>query len=275
MSRLKKGLNKKVGFLGAGRMATALAKGLMHTGVCRKADIIASDVLEEQREHFSNATGANVCESNSEVVAESDVVVLAVKPKDVGDVLESVNDRFKKQLLISIAAGVPIARLERNLPDGSRVIRVMPNTPALIGCGAAAFALGKNATEKDGETCQIILNAVGISYEVPESHLDAVTGLSGSGPAYVYHVIEALARGGAELGIDPQVSLKLSAQTVLGAAKMVLDTGKSPKELIEMVMSPGGTTVEGMAVLVENEVHTGLIAAVKAAARRSKELGQK
>jgi pyrroline-5-carboxylate reductase len=272
---MKKVLNQKVGFLGAGRMATALAKGLMHTGVCREADIMASDVLEEQREHFGNETGASVCESNSEVVSESDVVVLAVKPKDVDEVLGSIKDSFKKQLLISIAAGVPISRLEAGLPEGARVIRVMPNTPALVGCGAAAYALGKNATPKDGEICQMILNAVGISFQVPESQLDAVTGLSGSGPAYIYHVIEALARGGAELGIDPKVSLKLSAQTVQGAAKMILDTGKSPKELIEMVMSPGGTTVEGMAVLVEEEVQIGLVAAVKAAARRSKELGQK
>lgn len=256
-------------------MATALARGLIHTEVCRASDITASDVSPEQLEHFGNATNANRCEDNAEVVAESDVVILAVKPSHVAEVLDSVREVFKKQLMISIAAGITIAKLEAGLPAESRVIRVMPNTPALVGCGAAAFALGKHAGPKDAQVAEAILNAVGISFQVPESQLDAVTGLSGSGPAYIYHVIEALAKGGSEMGIDEKVALKLAAQTVQGAARMVLETGKSPKELIDMVTSPGGTTVEGMAVLVEQEVHLGLIAAVKAAARRSKELGQK
>lgn len=256
-------------------MATALAKGLIHTGVCRASDITASDVSPEQLEHFGNATQANESESNAEVTRESDIVVLAVKPNHVTEVLESIREVFDRQLLISIAAGITIARLEGGLPDGSRVIRVMPNTPALVGCGAAAFALGRHAISRDAQICETILNAVGISFQVPENQLDAVTGLSGSGPAYIYHVIEALARGGAELGMEERVALKLAAQTAQGAARMVLESGKSPRELIDMVASPGGTTVEGMAVLVEKEVHVGLVAAVKAAARRSRELGEK
>lgn len=256
-------------------MATALAKGLIRTEVCRASDITASDVSPEQLEHFGSATRANECESNSEVAADSDILILAVKPGHVGEVLESIRSDFSKQLLISIAAGVTLAKLEAGLPAGSRVVRVMPNTPALVGCGAAAYALGTHAGPKDAQTTEMILNAVGISFQVPETQLDAVTGLSGSGPAYIYHVVEALARAGAELGIDPVVALKLSAQTAQGAAKMVLETGKSPKELIDMVSSPGGTTVEGMAVLMEKQVHDGLMSAVKAAARRSRELGQK
>jgi pyrroline-5-carboxylate reductase len=271
---LKKTLDKKVGFLGAGRMATALAQGLIRTGICRISDITASDVSPQQLMHFQKTTRANQCESNAEVVEASDVVVLAVKPGHVAEVLESIRSVFKKQLLISIAAGVPIAKLEGGLPAKARVVRVMPNTPALIGCGAAAFALGEKALPADADVTEAIFNAVGISFHVPESQLDAVTGLSGSGPAYIYHVIEALARGGTELGIDEDVALKLAAQTVRGAARMVLEGGKSPRELIEMVTSPGGTTVEGMAVLVEKEVHDGLVAAVKAAAKRSKELGK-
>lgn len=256
-------------------MATALAKGLIHTGVCRAPDITASDVSPEQLEHFGNTTNANVCESNADTVQESDVVILAVKPDHVSEVLESIREVFQTQLLISIAAGVTLEKLERGLPAGSRVVRVMPNTPALVGCGAAAFALGRSAGPKDAQAAEAILNAVGISFQVPESQLDAVTGLSGSGPAYIYHVIEALARAGAQLGIDPAVALKLSAQTVQGAAKMVLDTGKSPQELVDMVTSPGGTTVEGMAVLKDRKAQEVFIDAVKAAARKSKELGQK
>ncbi len=256
-------------------MATALAKGLIRTGVCRVPDITASDVSPEQLEHFEKATRTNVCESNADVVQQSDVVILAVKPNHVSEVLESIREVFHAQLLISIAAGVTLVKLEGGLPSGSRVVRVMPNTPALVGCGAAAFALGGSAGPKDAHVAETILNAVGISFHVPESQLDAVTGLSGSGPAYIYHVIDALAMAGAELGIDEKMALQLAAQTVQGAARMVLETGKSPQELIDMVTSPGGTTVEGMAVLIEKEIHTGLIAAVKAAARKSAELGRK
>lgn len=272
---MKKSLDTNIGFLGAGRMAGALAKGLIHNDVCRAADISASDVSPDQLEKFGNATAANLCESNAEVVEESDVVILAVKPKDVPEVLASIKGVFKKHLLISIAAGVKLAKLEAGLPSGARVIRVMPNTPALVGWGASAFALGRNAERPDAKIAEAILSSVGICFQVPEAQLDAVTGLSGSGPAYIYAVIEAMASSGSMLGIDPDVALKLSAQTVLGAAHMVLKTGQTPRELIDMVTSPGGTTIEGLAVLQDRKVREAFIAAVEAAARKSAQLGAK
>ena len=271
---MKKSLDRKIGFIGAGRMATALAKGLIHTGICRAYDIMASDVSPAQLEAFAEATGANICENNADVARDAEVVVLAVKPGHVAEALESIKDVLKDALLISIAAGVPISKLEAGLKSGAKVIRVMPNTPALVGCGAAAFALGKDADAADGQIAEAILSSVGICFQVPESQLDAVTGLSGSGPAYVYSVIEALAEAGAELGIQEEIALKLAAQTVQGAAQMVLKTGKSPKDLIEMVTSPGGTTIEGMSVLAEKKVQLALVAAVKAAAKKSKDLGK-
>jgi pyrroline-5-carboxylate reductase len=203
------------------------------------------------------------------------VLLLAVKPDQVGEVLADVRGHFtEKHLLISIAAGVPIARLEAGLAPGARVIRVMPNTPALVGASASAFALGKSAPPADGQVAQKLFSAVGVAYQVKESLLDAVTGLSGSGPAFVFLMLEALSDGGVAAGLPRDIATKLAAQTMLGSAKMLLETGLHPGALKDMVTSPGGTTIEGIHELEKAGVRAALINAVRAATEKSKRLGQ-
>ena len=222
----------KIGFLGAGKMATALAKGFVRAEMVFPREIIAADPFDTARKHFTNETGAKTSVANLEVAQAATVLILATKPDQVAAALAEISAAFtKKHLLISIAAGVTLAKLENNLPAGARVIRVMPNTPALVGVGASAFALGKNATAADGELAKKLLSAVGIAMQVKENLLDAVTGLSGSGPAYVYQFIEALSDGGVAAGLPRDIATKLAAQTVLGGAKMVLETGQHPGAL--------------------------------------------
>jgi len=202
--------------------------------------------------------------------------VLATKPDQVSAALAEIRDQFtRRHLLISIAAGVTTTKLEAALPAGSRVIRVMPNTPALVGAAAAAFALGRYATRSDGQLAQRLLSAVGLAFQLKESLLDAVTGLSGSGPAYVFLVIEALTEGGVKMGLPRETALRLAAQTVFGAGKMVVETGRAPDELREAVTTPGGTTVEGLKALDAAGVRQAFIDAVAAAAEKSRRLGQK
>jgi pyrroline-5-carboxylate reductase len=190
-------------------------------------------------------------------------------------VLGEIRDRFTpRHLLISIAAGVPSAKLEAALPARARVIRVMPNTPALVGASASGYALGKSATRSDGELAQRLLSALGVAFQLKESLLDAVTGLSGSGPAYVYQFIEALSDGGVASGLPRDVATKLAAQTVLGAAKMVLETGQHPGALKDMVTSPGGTTIEGLHELEKGKLRGTVMSAVRAATEKSRKLGQ-
>jgi pyrroline-5-carboxylate reductase len=190
-------------------------------------------------------------------------------------VLTGLRSKFTtNHLLISIAAGVTLAKLESALPPGARVIRVMPNTPALVGRAASAFALGKCATPADGELARRLLSAVGIAFQVKEPLLDAVTGLSGSGPAYVFQFIEALSDGGVAAGLPRDLATKLAAQTVLGAAKMVLETGQHPGALKDQVTSPGGTTIEGLHELEKGRMRAIVMSAVRAATEKSKKLGQ-
>jgi pyrroline-5-carboxylate reductase len=263
-----------IGFLGAGKMATALAKGFIRAGLVTAGQVIASDPSEAARSAFASATGAKTTTSNPEVVKFADVVVLAVKPDQVPGVLADIRDHFtEKRLLISIAAGVPLAKVEAVLA-GARLIRVMPNTPALVGSSATAFALGKSALLADGELAQKLFSAVGLAFQVKEALLDAVTGLSGSGPAYVYMFIEALSDGGVAAGLPRDVATRLAAQTVLGAAQMVLETGLHPGALKDMVTSPGGTTIEGLHELEKGKLRGTVISAVRAAAEKSKKLGQ-
>jgi len=268
-------LNKKIGFFGAGRMATALARGVLAAGLCRTDQLLASDVDETQRKYFEKETGAKTSSSNAEIASFCDLAILAVKPNHVQDVLRDIRHPFGKRFLLSIAAGVPISTIEKGLEKEARVVRVMPNTPALIRSGAAAYAGGQYATAEDLTVAESILNAVGLAFPLPEKMLDAVTGLSGSGPAYIFMVIEALSDGGVEVGLPRDVALKLAAQTVLGAARMVLETGKNPGELKDMVTSPGGTTIEGLRVLEDGQIRTAFMNAVRAATEKSRQLGGK
>lgn len=261
-----------IGFLGAGKMATALARGVIRAGVVPAAQVIASDPVPAAREAFARATGARVTERNAEVVSESDLVVVAVKPDQVVGLLGDLSTVWEvpRHLVVSIAAGVTLARMESAGPAGLRVIRVMPNTPALVGASASAFAVGSCATRADAEQVQGVLGSVGLSLEVKEKLLDAVTGVSGSGPAYGFLMIEALADGGVACGLPRDVAQRLAAQTLLGAAKMVLETGQHPGALKDAVCSPGGTTIEAIHTLEKGGVRAALISAVRAATEKAR-----
>jgi pyrroline-5-carboxylate reductase len=264
-----------IGFLGAGKMATALARGFINAEIVFPKEMIASDPFDTARKHFAAEIGAKTVVANIDVAKFANILILATKPDQVPAALAEISASFtKNHLLISIAAGVTLAKLEGALPAGSRVIRVMPNTPALVGEGASAFTLGKSATTADGELAKKLLSAVGVAIQVKESLLDAVTGLSGSGPAYVYQFIEALSDGGVASGLPRDIATKLAAQTVLGAAKMVLETGQHPGALKDQVTSPGGTTIEGLHALEKGKLRATVMSAVRAATEKSKKLGQ-
>jgi pyrroline-5-carboxylate reductase len=264
-----------IGFLGAGKMAAALAKGVVAAGLVKAAHIRASDPLPAALSAFAAQTGAGTTASNAQVVQFARVLVLAVKPGNMAGLLDEIRPVVTPgHLLLSIAAGVPIAKLEGGLGLGARVIRVMPNTPALVGASATAYALGTSATAADAALAHKIFSAVGLAFPLKEALLDAVTGLSGSGPAYVYLMIEALSDGGVAAGLPREVATKLAAQTLLGGAKMVLETGLHPGALKDMVTSPGGTTIEGLHELEKGMVRGVLINAVRAAAEKSRKLGQ-
>jgi pyrroline-5-carboxylate reductase len=261
----------KIGFLGAGRMATALAKGFVRAGLATPKDLIASDPIQNACSAFAKETSAKTTSSNVAVAKFAQVLILAVKPDQTAAVLADIRDSFtEKHLLISIAAGVPLARLEAGLGSTARLVRVMPNTPALVGASASAFAMAKSASPADCELTQKLFSAVGMAFQVKESLLDAVTGLSGSGPAYVYLFIEALSDGGVAAGLPRDVATQLAAQTVLGSARMVLETGMHPGALKDMVTSPGGTTIEGVHELEKGKLRGTVISAVRAAADKSK-----
>ena len=255
-------------------MAAALAKGFVNAGLVSPDSLIGSDPVPAGREAFGQAVGCETTDSNADVLAKAKVVFFAFKPHQLDEATEAVRDQFdESHLVISILAGVRLARLDAACGGRARLVRVMPNTPARVGEGACGYALGHAATAEDGELVKRLLSAVGVAYEVKERLIDAVTGLSGSGPAYGYMIIEALSDGGVAAGLPRDISTRLAAQTMLGAAKMVLETGKHPGELKDMVCSPGGTTIEGVHELEEGGVRSALINAVRAATERAVELG--
>lgn len=268
-------LDQTIGFVGAGQMAQALARGLVQGGVTIAPRIVAHDPHEAARRQFlAELPGARCLDSNRDVATAADVVILAVKPQQLDAVLADLRPGVtEKTLWISIVAGATIDRLTRGL-GAKRVVRVMPNTPCLVGSGASAYAYGPGVVPGDGMIVDEILSASGISLAVKEAWLDAVTGLSGSGPAFVYLVIEALADGGVLMGLSRSDALLLAAQTVRGAAEMVLKTGEHPAVLKDRVASPGGTTIAGLQRLETSAIRGALIAAVEAATNRSRELGQ-
>ena len=255
-------------------MAAALAKGFVNAGLVSPDSLIGSDPVPAGREAFGKEVGCETTDSNADVLAKAKVVFLAFKPHQLDEATEAVRDQFdESHLVISILAGVRLAKLDAACGGRARLVRVMPNTPALVGEGACGYALGQAATAEDGELVKRLLSAVGVAYEVKERLINAVTGLSGSGPAYGYMIIEALSDGGVAAGLPRDISTRLAAQTMLGAAKMVLETGKHPGELKDMVCSPGGTTIEGAHELEEGGVRSALINAVRAATERAVELG--
>lgn len=264
----------KIGFIGAGRMATALARGFIKSGVTTPENVVASDVSETARTQFESTTNAATVPTNREAIADRTIIVLAVKPQHMHEALQEIaGDVTASHLIVSIAAGVTLAAMSRELGDDCRLVRVMPNTPCLVGQGASAFARGGASTLEDAATVLELFQTVGLAVEVAESQLDAVTGLSGSGPAYAFQVIEALSDGGVRVGLARDVATRLAAQTLLGAAQMVLETGAHPGELKDAVTSPGGTTIAGLHALERGGLRATLMDAVEAATRRSKELG--
>ncbi|MEZ4354177.1 MAG: pyrroline-5-carboxylate reductase [Myxococcota bacterium] len=265
--------SSRIGFIGCGAMARALAGGLVTTGVARDR-IVAADPFPAAREAFAEAVGAHVVEDNAEVVAAADVVVIAVKPGVVADVLSAVDPGVAaRPLWISIAAGVPLSALEGALPKRARVVRTMPNTPALVGEGATAYYPGAAVTPADLAQVEAVLSAAGWCWRAPsESLLDAVTGLSGSGPAYVFLILEALADAGVRQGLPRDAAQQLATRTVLGAARLALETGTHPGALKDQVTSPGGTTIAGLERLEAGGVRAALYDAVRAATERSRAL---
>jgi pyrroline-5-carboxylate reductase len=268
--------NKTIGFVGAGNMAGALIKGLLHSGTVTAAQIQASDVRDERLAELAKEHGITTTKDNAKLAAWADVVVLAVKPQVIDKVLASIGRSLRSRaVVISIAAGVPIESLEARLPAGACVIRTMPNTAAIALAGATAIAPGTHASDDDLSVARRLFEATGRVVVLDESLLDAVTGLSGSGPAYVMLIIEALADGGVKVGLHRETALLLAAQTVYGSAKLLLETGEHPGRIKDMVTSPGGTAIAGLHTLEAGGLRTTLINAVESATRRSVELGEK
>ena len=265
---------KKVGFIGGGKMGGVLAGGIISRRLVPASQVIVSDVATDRLHTLKKAYGVEVTQDNKEAAKEAQILILAVKPQSMAEVLSDLCSVVNKShLVISIAAGIPIKFIEDRLKKGVRVIRVMPNTPALIGEGMSALATGAAATEADLAEARQIFDAVGLTVVVKEDLMNAVTGLSGSGPAYGFIIIEALSDAGVHMGLSRDIALKLAAQTLLGAAKLCLKGDKHPGELKDMVTSPGGTTIAGIKALEEGKIRATLMAAVEAATLRARELG--
>ncbi|HYG78525.1 MAG TPA: pyrroline-5-carboxylate reductase [Planctomycetota bacterium] len=265
-----------LGLIGAGNMAEALVRGVINSGAIPLNRIIASDISTERRAYFSEKLGVRATTENTEVVQNADLLVLCVKPQQVNDVLKSVASLFdpKKHLLASICAGVTTARLEAPLPAGARTVRVMPNTPMLVGLGASCLSAGKNASAADVAVIEALFSSASLTLRVEERMMDAVTGLSGSGPAYLFYLVEAMIDAGIAEGFTREQASQLASRTVLGAAKMLEETKLPPEELRRRVTSPNGTTQAAIERLDADQVKAKITAAVRRAAERSRELGK-
>jgi pyrroline-5-carboxylate reductase len=273
-------LQPKIAFVGGGNMAQALSKGFLKTGLLEKNAIAASDPVPAMRDYLEQKLEIKAYLNNRDLLDhnQSGIVILAVKPQHLDPVLDELAEHYRSSsskfgLLVSIVAGASIQRIQAKFADQSiPIVRVMPNTPALIGCGASVYSKNSSCTSAHGEVIKALMETVGICYEAPETHIDAVTGLAASGPAFIYTVIDALSDGGVKMGLPRDLSTELAAQMVMGSAKMVLETRKHPGELKNQVCSPGGTTIAGVHVLEERGVRAAFIAAVEAATKRAKEL---
>jgi pyrroline-5-carboxylate reductase len=265
---------KQIGLIGGGNMSEALIAGMLKARVAVPDQLLATDILESRRTHLHGRYQVRVGKQNAEAAAWGQIVILSVEPQVLDEVLDEIRAALRPEtLVISIAAGYPIARVAGRLKDGARIVRTMPNTPCSVLEGVTAMSAGPGVSEEDLQAARVIFESVGKVVLVEERLMDAVTGLSGSGPAYIYVMIEALADGGVKMGLPRPVADLLAAQTVLGAARAVLESGEHPGRLKDRVASPGGTTIAGLQKLEEGRLRAALINAVEAAAMRSKELG--
>lgn len=267
--------DKRIAFIGAGNMGEALIRGLLQAETVRPEQLIATDVRADRLEVIQKAYRVKTLRDNREAATKAQILLLAVKPQVMEEILTGLRGVVAEDhLLLSVAAGISTSYIEAAFPQPTRVVRIMPNAPALLLAGATAIAPGPHATKEDLEIAWQIFQAVGRVVEVEEKVMDAVTGLSGSGPAYIFVVIEALSDAGVKMGLSREVATLLAAQTVLGAARMVLETGEHPARLKDTVTSPGGTTIAGLQALEEGALRGTIMAAVEAATHRSQELGK-
>lgn len=265
-------LNSSIGFIGGGNMAEAIVKGLLAGGMAPR-NILVSDPVLDRRAHLGSSMQIKTTDDNAEVIAASDLVVLAIKPQMAANVLTGLEGIVTPQkLVISIMAGISTTFIEESLQNGTKVVRAMPNTPALVQAGATAICPGRRATADDLELARELFNLVGTVVTVNERQMDAVTGVSGSGPAYAYSFIEALADAGVKNGLPRDIAVNLAVQTVLGSAKLVQESGEHPAVLRDRVTSPGGTTIAALHALENGRFHGLVMDAVDAAVKRSKEL---
>jgi len=269
-------MDKRIGFIGTGHIARALARGFLKTQIITKEQIFGHDINPDAVQRFVEQTGGTNMESVKDLVAGSDVVFLAVKPQQMGEVLRSLGSLRAlghNPLWITVAAGIPSKAYLKEIGSAARLIRVMPNTPCLVGEGASCFCVSEGVKPDDVQLASDLLKTVGIAIQVPERQLDAVAGLSGSGPAYVYMMIEAMADGGVKMGLSRELAIQLAAHTVQGAATMILQTGDHPGLLKDKVCSPRGTTISAVHALERSGFRAALIGAVEAATLRSREMG--
>lgn len=268
-------MKKEIAFIGAGKMASAVIKGLLSSQSFDKNSIRAAEVNEETAKKAQNDLGISVFKDAKEAIKGADIILVATKPFVVEEILESLKSEItEKQLIVSIAAGITFEKIERILGANQRIVRVMPNTPALLEAGMSAVCKNSAAHLEDLEKIVDIFSKIGKAIVCEEKDIDAVTGVSGSGPAFYYYIIEQIARAGEKLGLDYKTALELSAQTALGAAKMVLETGHTPEELIRMVTTPGGTTAEGNKVLAESNISAILFETVRKTAEKSAQMSK-
>ncbi|MDD5168939.1 MAG: pyrroline-5-carboxylate reductase [Syntrophales bacterium] len=265
---------KRIGVIGGGKMGGVIVHGMIARNIVKAKDISVADVDVARLEELKKTYGVNTTRDGAEAAKKSHIIILAVKPQNMADALSFLSGTVtSSKLVISIAAGITIAFIEERLKQGAHIIRTMPNTPALVAEGMTALAPGQNVSTEEIAMARCIFDAIGLTVIVKEESMDAVTGLSGSGPAYAFTIIEALADGGVQMGLSRDVAVKLAAQTMLGAAKLVLTGDKHTGQLKDMVTSPGGTTIAGIRALEDGKLRGTLMSAVEAATLRSKALG--
>ncbi len=264
-----------VGIIGLGRMGRCMVKGLLETQTLKKSDLLFTTKHLETAAQIEQELEIKACKTNSELIEKSDIIVIAVKPQNISEVLDEVGKKISKgQTIVSIVASISTSLIESKLPKGVAVIRAMPNTPAFVGAGMIAWCNGSKALEKDWERAQTLFQPLGKVARVDEKHMDAVTGLSGCGPAYLYVVLESLTDAGIKVGLPRELATQLAGQTVLGAARMLLDTGRHPAALKDEVTTPAGCTIDGLLELEEGKLRVTLIKAVVQATKRAKTLAK-